>query len=459
MMERVTIVASAASSSGFRLSRIMTIAWREFKHTVFTKGFIIGALAFPLVMFGLIGLMPLLVSDKPTPVTGTVVVADSDGAVAQAMAEAFRQYREPSPTAIATGSPFDEFDPDSLDAMGRGVVQVDISRVALDSDLAPIRSRVQEGSLLGLVEIPAGLLESNPSDDLEISLLVPSGSPTKTTALIERLAREATVVARVERSGGDLDATRALLRHPRSATARLNAEGNTAREDIKIRYFLPGAFMMLMWIAAFTSANQLLTTTIEEKSSKVIEVLLSAASPLELLAGKIAGQSLVSALMLSTYGVAGLSGLAMIAALDLVPISTLLLFIVWFVLAYLMVASIMTAIGSAVSDLREAQSLVQPAMIVMMVPLMLWLPISENPTGWLATVASFIPPCGPFVMVLRTTGAMEPIPEWQIAVALLVNAAATVGLVWAAARIFRVGVLMQGKPPTPRELIRWARAR
>jgi ABC-2 type transport system permease protein len=142
-----------------------------------------------------------------------------------------------------------------------------------------------------------------------------------------------------------------------------------------------------------------------------------------------------------------------------VPITTILLFLVWFVMAYLMVAAIMTAVGSAVNDLREAQSLVQPAMIVMMVPLILWLPITENPTGWLATISSFIPPCGPFVMVLRTTAAIEPIPGWQVFVALAVNAVGTVGFVWAAARIFRVGVLMQGKPPTPRELLRWARAR
>ena len=124
-----------------------------------------------------------------------------------------------------------------------------------------------------------------------------------------------------------------------------------------------------------------------------------------------------------------------------------------------MVASIMAAVGSAVSDLREAQSLVQPAMIVMMIPLFLWLPISENPTGWLATVTSFVPPIGPFVMVLRTTGAVEPIPLWQISLALAVNGFSTIALVWIASRVFRIGVLMQGKPPTPMELLRWARTR
>ncbi len=453
-----------AESRGFRFTRVRSIAWREFKHTVFTKGFIIGALAFPFLMFGAIGLMPLLLSDKPVPVTGTLVVADADGTIAAAMKAAFEEYRHPrapkEPAATPTRGPLEEFDPDAPDpSLFSTEVDVEVRRVTLDSDHDSTRADVRDGVLLGFIEIPAALLERSPSEDLDISVLVPTSSPAKTTALLSRTAREATVVARVERHGEDLAAARALVHLPGTSTARMSETGVAAPENTQMRFLIPGGFMFLMWIAAFTSANQLLTTTIEEKSSKVIEVLLSAVSPLELLVGKIVGQSLVSMVMLSTYGAAGLSGLAFLAMLDLVPLSTILLFLVWFALGYLMVAAVMTAVGSAVSDLREAQSLVQPAMIVLMVPLILWLPISENPTGWLATAMSFVPACGPFVMVLRTTGAVEPIPAWQIPVTLLVNTAATIGLVWMAARIFRVGVLMQGKPPTPRELLRWARTR
>ena len=98
-------------------------------------------------------------------------------------------------------------------------------------------------------------------------------------------------------------------------------------------------------------------------------------------------------------------------------------------------------------------------MLVMVVPLILWLPISEDPNGVLATVASFVPPLTPFVMILRTTGSAEPVAIWQIVATILWGTATTVGFVWLAARIFRVGVLMQGKPPTPLELLRWIRRR
>jgi ABC-2 type transport system permease protein len=121
-----------------------------------------------------------------------------------------------------------------------------------------------------------------------------------------------------------------------------------------------------------------------------------------------------------------------------------------------MIASIMAAIGSAVNELREAQSLMTPAMLVLMIPLFLWLPISTSPNGLLATVTSFIPPLIPFVMILRVAGD-EVIPMWQIVLSLLIGYPAMVAMVWMAARVFRVGVLMYGKPPSPVELIKWVR--
>lgn len=446
-----------------RMGRIRAIAAREFKQTVLTKSFIFGALVLPIVLIGIGALIPLLVGSTTPPVVGTLVVADKDGSVADQMRMAFDAMRAagrvatPSVTTLPPPLPTGGFG--SMPMQDDPPVDITVMRLALDADLTREQARVQTGEILGLVEVPAALLQSAPPSDVDISVLVPTASPAKTTAMIGRVAREATVTARVAAAGGDLAAVRALLRPPSAATARVSNEGQRSTERLEIRMLLPGAFMFLMWIAAFSSANQLLTSTIEEKSSKVIEVLLSATSPLDLLAGKILGQSLVSVVMLGMYGIAGLVGLTLLAMTDLVDVPTLLLFVVWFLLGYFMCAAMMAAVGSAVSDLREAQTLVTPVMLLMMTPMMLWLPISENPTGMLATVFSFIPPIGPFVMVLRTTGAVEGIPAWQVGAALLVNAVGAVGLVWLGARIFRIGILMQGKPPTPIELLRWARAR
>jgi ABC-2 type transport system permease protein len=117
----------------------------------------------------------------------------------------------------------------------------------------------------------------------------------------------------------------------------------------------------------------------------------------------------------------------------------------------------MASVGSAVSDLHDAQSLIGPAMLVLMLPLVLWMPISEAPNGMLAMVTSWIPPLIPFIMILRVTASGDPVPLWQILGTLVAGYAFVVMMIWFCARIFRVGVLMQGKAPSPWELIKWVR--
>jgi ABC-2 type transport system permease protein len=161
--------------------------------------------------------------------------------------------------------------------------------------------------------------------------------------------------------------------------------------------------------------------------------------------------------MLGMYGALGIAGLVSAAMGDLVSPGLLLMMLVYFVMAYVFVSTMMASVGSAVNDLREAQSLITPAMLVLTLPMMLWLPISEQPNGWIATIFSFIPPVIPFVMVLRITASSEPIATWQVVLSLVWGFAWVGVFIWAGAKIFRVGVLMQGKPPTPRELLKWIR--
>jgi ABC-2 type transport system permease protein len=118
----------------------------------------------------------------------------------------------------------------------------------------------------------------------------------------------------------------------------------------------------------------------------------------------------------------------------------------------------MAAVGSAVSDIREANTLFTPVMILLMLLWGLWWPISNDPNGAIATAFSFIPPAIPFAMVLRLA-ADEPVPLWQVPATILWGYVCVVLMVRGAARIFRVGVLMYGKPPSLLELAKWVRYR
>ena len=213
---------------------------------------------------------------------------------------------------------------------------------------------------------------------------------------------------------------------------------------------------MLLWIAAFTGGQHLLMSTIEEKSNKVMEVLLSAISPMQLMVGKIIGQGLVGLLLVAVYSSLSVAGVIAFAAGGFIEPMQLVYLFVYFIMAYLMISTMFAAVGSAVSDIREANNLVTPVMLVVMVPWMLWFPISQSPNGMIAQIFSYIPPATPFVMILRTT-ADEPIAAVEILLSIVWGGICTVGMMWMAAKIFRIGVLMQGKPPSIFQLLKWLR--
>jgi len=152
-------------------------------------------------------------------------------------------------------------------------------------------------------------------------------------------------------------------------------------------------------------------------------------------------------------GILALFSFAAMGLLDPVLIGFLFIF---FLLAYFSYAAMMAAIGASVSEMREAQSLMTPVMLVIMIPWIMWMPISRDPNSLLAIVLSYIPPVSNFVILLRLTSSSPP-PLWQAWLAVAVGAAGVSVLLWFAAKVFRVGLLMFGKPPTLGTLIRWAR--
>ena len=418
--------------------RIRAIAWREFRYTALTKGFLIGAIILPGIMFAAIPLLPMLMSSKSAPLIGRVVVIDPTNSLAPSLEMSL---------PMSAQKTLENQDNSSISEPLK--VELTVENISDTKRIDEFRAQLKESSLRALIIVTPS------ADGPDAELLVPSGASPRHTTILESALREAVTRARVNQANENYDRLSKLMGRSAIETRRVSPEGNESKENAQLRMLVPAGFMFLLWIAVFTSGNYLLTSTIEEKSSRVMEVLLSAASPIELLTGKLVGQAGVAGVMLLMYGGVGLAGLGAAAMLDVVPLQHLLWMLVWFPLAYFTVAAIMVSIGSAVSDLREAQSLIGPAMLALTIPLMLWLPIVESPNGMLATVSSFVPPAAPFVMILRLTAANEPVPMWQALLAVFVNVLTVAAILWSGARIFRVGVLMQGKTPTPRELLRW----
>lgn len=440
------------------IARVASVAWREFAQTVFTKAFLLSVVAMPLLGVLAFTLIPMLLPEGPPPLRGEIVVLDPGGTVAESFSKRLDRVLNAGDSAT---------DDDAslvgrlVEEQERAVFSGSSISVRLETDPAEVESlkrSLRDGDTVAILEIARAAGDDPSRSAIESwTMNIPSGLPARQVVLLERIAEGSAVEVSVALEGEDVERLRALLKPPPGRTMRLADDGGEAPERVEAKMLIPMGFMLLLWVSVVTSANYLLMSTIEEKSNRVMEVLLSAISPLQLMAGKILGYGLVGAILCGAYGGLAITGLAAAALLDLVPAGHLALFGVYFVMAYFMIASLLAAVGSAVSELRDAQSLMGPVMLVMVVPLILWLPISEDPNGLLATVASFVPPLTPFVMILRTTGSAEPVAIWQIVATILWGAATTAGMVWIAARIFRVGVLMQGKPPTPLELLRWVR--
>jgi ABC-type Na+ efflux pump permease subunit len=463
------------------MQKILTVAWREFRHTALTKAFIFAALGVPALVALLIALAPLFMRSTVSPLKGTLAVIAPDDAVigtirnelsGDALARRVSRMTEegapPQPptaaagtTAAGAGGAADAAELATQALGGRTPVELSVERVAAAEEES-LKEQVRAGEIAALAIVPASTLARPQADSSgserdggTFQLIVPPDMTPNHTLLLRGAISEAVARARAALAGVDYDAMRALLRAPTAEISRMERGGGQGREQIFAKMIIPAAFMLLLWMSVFVSANYLLTTTVEEKGSKVMEVLLSAVSPMQLMAGKILGQGLVSAVMLVAYGGLGLVSLGVLVSSDLVPALHLVYLVLFYIMAYFMIASIMAGVGSAANDMHEAQSLIGPAMMIIMIPLMLWFPISQSPNGLLATATSFVPPLIPFVMILRVTAANEPVAVWQILLSLLWGYTAMIGMVWLAARVFRVGVLMQGKPPTPRELLRW----
>jgi ABC-2 type transport system permease protein len=465
------------------MRKMLYVAGREFSATVTTKGFVFGILITPLLMGVLMFLMPRFMTKAPPKIEGQVVVIDPTGAVAEGLAaylapERFAERREKTRRDIEAVTP---------SVFRRQAAASPAADAAVKQSIDAALGTVP---IIKVVTLPSGSDPESAKTALTTPLPKQGGGPDTRLAVIvvhpdavraaegkesfgtyeifvrakidDRLVddlhaglRDAIVAARLQQSGLDPARIRNLTSVPRPGSRTVTAEGERAT-NMAMNMLMPMAFMMLLFMSVMTSGQYLLTSTVEEKSNRVVEVLLSAVSARELMTGKILGQMAVGLLVLSLYAALGLIALVSFATLGLIDPTLIVFLLIFYVLAFFTFASLMAAVGAAVNEMREAQSLMMPIMMVLMVPLMLWLPLSREPNSMLAVVLSFVPPLSSFVMLLRMASQSPP-PMWEAWLSIAVGVGGAYGAVWFAAKVFRVGLLMYGKPPTLRTLVRWAR--
>lgn len=475
------------------MNKVFWVAWREFSATVFTKGFLLGMVMMPVMLAIAGGAIFLMKNQKGPQIKGTVAVIDRTGLLHDRLEKKFSDAGDKAEAEQAAKEMQDQAE-QAVKKMGVDPKKMGQSPAIQPGQMPSIDAQLtleflptdadpeKEKDPLKTAEIKRaekGMMAEKPS---RIALVVvpkesvdkPEGGDFKTfeSFFADRLDFEvqqrvngrvgqSIVDARLEtnaqlgKSGLTPKEVRQLVDPPRAESKTITKEGEKDNYG-ELRMFVPMGFMILLMISVFTSGQYLMTSTVEEKGNRVMEVLLSAVSPMQLMTGKILGYMCVGTLIVALYGSVGIAGMVVAAVTNLVSPMQLVYFVIFFAIAYFLIASMMAAIGAAVNEMREAQTLMSPVMVIIMIPWLTWFFIQRAPNSPLATILSFIPGPSPFVMVIRLAGS-EPVPTWQIPVAIAIGIGSVIFAAWAAGKIFRIGALMYGKPPNFKTLIKWIR--
>ncbi|MGE5360690.1 MAG: ABC transporter permease [Bacteroidales bacterium] len=463
------------------MKKIFNVARREFVATAGTKAFIFGVLVTPVVLGLLITWFPRMMRQGPPRVEGEVAIVDVTGevatglqatlgpeAIARRREEKLRRANESLPPALRSaaeasgkGGSVGKTIETALGEVPRLGIAVLDPRGNLEDAKAPLTTQedktAPERTRLAVVVIHPDALrrEAGKPRFGTYDLYVRGKLDDRVEDEIKSGLKEALVNARARMSGLDPREVEELTR-VEDVTSRTVTTSGEDRTNEVVNQIMPAAFMGLLLVSVMMSGQYLLTSAIEEKSNRIVEVLLSAVSAMELMVGKILGQLVVGLLVLALYMALGLVALVSFATFGLLDPKLIVYLFVFFLLAFVTISAFMAAIGSAVSELREAQGLMTPVMVLIMIPWILWMPISRDPNSVFAVVLSFLPPVGNFVIMLRLASAAPP-PLWQALLAVLTGLAGAVASLWFAAKVFRIGLLMYGKPPNFATLVRWAR--
>ncbi|HEX2253649.1 MAG TPA: ABC transporter permease [Thermoanaerobaculia bacterium] len=423
-----------------RLEKTLVLARREYLSRVKTKGFWIGIFLLPVVM-GALFVVPALVMSKTGSDTRLTLVDDTGlgTAVAEHLAE--RQ--------AGNGMGTMRFDVTVAEpAADPAAQQRELDQRLLDEEIDAWVRLTPEAVAAGEVEFRARNVAN-----------------AFTQEVIADAISDVIRQRRLGEAGFSREQADALIRGVDLDTIRVSAEGSRS-EAGAAGFFLAYGLFFLLYMVLLIWGQQVLQGVLEEKSSRVVEVIVSSARPFDLMFGKLLG---IGAAALTQFGVwmatlvalsapGLLTSFAFLSEIDNLPritIAQALYVVIFFVLGFFVYSSMYAAVGAAFNSLQEAQNFASVPTLAIVSPLFFLMPVINDSGSTLAVVLSMIPLLSPILMPLRI--AVELPPVWQIWLSIAITAIFVVLMVWLASRIYRIGILMYGKKPTVQELWRWLR--
>jgi ABC-2 type transport system permease protein len=435
---------------------VAVVVKREYLQRAKTKSFWIMTLILPLFVVA-VSVLPTLLLSKTKAYQRLVVVDETGKLDADLVARLNagdsrrpkREARQPLGRRSRDEAEMVSFEARAEPPAADGKAQ----RAALDR-------QVMEKQIDAWVWLGPGVLADQP-----VEYHARSVSNVFTQAALRDEISAVVTQARFRAAGIDPARVEELSRSVRLEPQRVSAAGSRAEGSLGAAALAVVMFLIL-YISIIMWGQQVMQGVLEEKGSRVIEVVISSVSPFELMMGKLLGICLLGltqlAIWLGTLLVVTAPGV--VASLAFLPPGvhlpalspvTLVNFVLLFILGFLAYATLYAGLGASFNNLQEAQQAAGMVMIFVIIPVLVMYPVINDPSSRMATVLSLIPMFTPLLMPLRI--AVEMPPFWQLALAYLLTAGFVIAMVWFCSKIYRVGILMYGKKPTIKEIWKWTR--
>jgi ABC-2 type transport system permease protein len=433
--------------------KIWEIIRREYIERVTKKSFWIGTVLMPVFMLGSVFLPGLLVTLSLKEEI-RIAVVDQSGKAFQTLKDNLERR------------PVEQKPDDNRESLiGKFIVEEVPAGNNLERTLDGIRERINNKQLEGCLVIGSNFDDPdcfryygrNVSD---LNLLRSLQGALDPIVVSDRLARN--------NISAPLEKVRDWIRGVDLETFQVQTGGEAKKSGFGAAFLITFAFVIILYIALLIYGIANLRGVLEEKSSRIMEVLLSKFTPRQLMTGKLMGIGLVGLTQMMVYALTFgamivLSAMAVVTmsprlaeGLQSVPLSAVVYFIVFFILGYFIYSAMFLGIGSLCSSEEDAQNMQSPVIMMLVIPMMSTIFFINNPDSLPAVIVSMIPVFTPMVMLMRILVLTPPL--WQILLSIGLSLAFLWFLLWAVAKVFRIGVLMYGKRPSFKQVLQWFKA-
>jgi ABC-2 type transport system permease protein len=414
-----------------RLHNLLTVAQWEFIEKVRTKAFVVSLVLTPLFAAAM-AVLPALLASRADQTTKRFAVYDETASLVQPA-----QQRLTEKYVLANGNPAFE------------LLAVDTQAMNVPTFLQQYAPKVFGEEFTGLVVIRSDVAQTrtieyrseNVSNIREIERL----STTFEKLLAEQLALK---------SGINANLFQELNKPLKTKTVKISKSGDAKEAGFIQTFGLAYGSVIVLFILVVVTGQILVRGLVEEKSNRIIEILISSCSPFELMMGKLLGLSGLGIVQATVWAIAGL-GIMLYSGTPLSLLANVPLVVVFTLLGYVLYASLLLGIGSLTTTEQEAQQVTGYVTLFLVLPLAMIISVLQSPNSTLAKAMSLFPLTAPTAMVMRISVLMPA--WWEIALSIGLMLASIVVVTYFSAKIFRVAILVYGKRPTLPEVIAFLR--